>query len=111
MRACSTAANTTALEINAGLCSLLFSLFLSFISAEWLPELSVHWLLEPTVALANQLCLTPSSVCFEVVLAEGGTGDGRKSPFFSKPLLGFTSSSAGNRSEKRRGGKLSKAFL
>lgn len=112
VRAWSPAALMTPLNINLDSCCLLFSLLLRFISAEWLPGLSVLLLLEPTVALANPLCLTLSSVWFEVALAEEGTSDGRKNPFFSKPLLlGFTFSNAGNRSEKRRGGKLPKAFL
>lgn len=62
-----------------------------------------YCLLEPTATLANYPCLTLSSVCFEVVLAEGRTNDWRKSLFFSKSLLGFKFSNTGNRSEKRGG--------
>lgn len=69
-----------------------------------------YCLLEPTAASANQPCLTLSSVCFEVVLAEGRTSDCRKSLFFSKPFLGFRFSNTGKRSEKRRGGKPPKPF-
>jgi len=42
-------------------------------------------------------------VCFEVVLAEGGTSDCRKPLFFSKPLPSFKFSNTGNRSEKGGG--------
>lgn len=89
MKACSTAANMKPLKINSDLCFFYSLSFWDLFQLNGCQCSQYYWLLEPRVALTNKLCLTLSSVCFEVVLAEGGTGDCRKSPFFLQAIAGL----------------------
>lgn len=82
MRACSTAANQWHLWESVQTCGVFCSLsFWDLFQLNGCQCSQYYWLSEPTVALANQLCLTLSSVCFEVVLAEGGTAMAKKATF------------------------------